>query len=285
MEKVKSGCFCFKVFLNLVDVIKVIKTTFSFYVVSNKMSNNLRHILLLWIVPIAVIIALVVGIINKPQSEVIYYIPGFVIAIGLYLYIRMRTEGKVAKKFRQPNVNEVLRYYDNTIKSHALMPEANFIKSCSKSLALSMYGEFHDALFELNRYDISRKADLYNAMQLSGIALNKYLQKLDLENALKNAERALELSKLPGLIPGQKKAQNSYETYVEIGQVLNGLSSDATIASLERRFTKSTFLLKLIIAWALGVYYKSHGNKTREKEMSQFIQENAPYCEPLMNFN
>ncbi len=225
----------------------------------------------------------------------------FLFIIFLFIYfLRKSVLNKYSKLFKQENVNELIKYLDRGAKRNRklrqlrttnLLTEAeyNLPFSLSKSIAFSMYGEFDKALVEINHYNTSEMADSYKAMKLNGVTINKFLQKTDLKNELINAEKALELiSKLPKIFPGRETSLNSNQAYVEIGHILNKCSNDETIESLEKRFTKldtTGFILKLLVAWALAINYKSKKDTSKEAKMIQFVKTNAPYCKPLLNFN
>tara|TARA_Y100001954_G_scaffold236496_1_gene297337 strand:- start:6 stop:815 length:810 start_codon:yes stop_codon:yes gene_type:complete len=223
----------------------------------------------------------------------------FVLFLFIFFY-KKKASNDYSSLFKQRDVSKLIKYNDRWYKIHRKLrklrtkgfsqdAEIDLTVSLAKSIAFSMYGEFDKALVEINDHNTLAMADSHKAMKLNGMTINKFLQKSDLKNALINAEKALELiSKLPKIFPGRETSLNSNQAYVEIGHILNKCSNDETIESLEKRFTKldtTGFILKLLIAWALVINYKSKEDTTKEANMIQFIKTNAPYCKPLLNFN
>ena len=248
------------------------------------MDQKYRKLLLRWTIPALLVLFFLIKVINEPQILVTYVITGLIIGLVIYFFIIGQAESIVKRRLRQPTPHKALRYYEPTLqlKDSPVIPGSDFIQSYYKSLILCFYGEYESALGELNQHDLSDLPKIYEAMRLNGIVVSKYLQKIDLKNALSSARESLLLSKYPKLVSGQKKIpRNNYEAYVEIGEILNGMADENTIIRLERRFSRATLFPKLMIAWGLGRYYQSNGEKKKAEEMKRFLEKTVPFCDPL----
>jgi hypothetical protein len=109
--------------------------------------------------------------------------------------------------------------------------------------------------------------------------LNNYTKGCDLSSSLEDAMKSLKIAeeKINPLNPGKRTALNSYRAYVEIGYILNDKYDDEIVAKLENRFNKSSFLLKLRIAWALCIVYKKQNKTEMLDKYKKYIENNAPY--------
>ncbi len=73
----------------------------------------------------------------------------------------------------------------------------------------------------------------------------------------------------------------AYESYVQLGEVLCGRSTGATVASLERKVAVLPTLGRLLVTWGLAVAYHRSGEVARAEVMRGFIREVAPHCRAL----
>ncbi|GMK38075.1 hypothetical protein PCCS19_11290 [Paenibacillus sp. CCS19] len=74
----------------------------------------------------------------------------------------------------------------------------------------------------------------------------------------------------------------AFEAYVEVGQILTGLSIEEPIKSLELKFEKQPLLPKLVIAWGLMNGYQQQKELLKSKKMIEFCELNAPHCTLLI---
>ncbi|MBX7153533.1 MAG: hypothetical protein U0Y96_14465 [Candidatus Kapaibacterium sp.] len=246
---------------------------------------NDKYLLKLWVVAIVLLLLTVYAIffVFIPiQNYLAIMLAVFIIGVNYIIYQAKKV--KIERLFRISSLDDILRYYDKTIKPSAL-PEGKFLKSYSKAIVMSLYGDFYDAYKEMSIYNMSDKVPMYRAMQLNAIALNNYLQKRDILMSLELSKQAKELSRTNKKWPGRSTAENAYSTYIEIGEILNGNFDDTLILQLEKRYSNSFFILKIQIAWALAIAYKKLNREREFRKMESYLKEFAPHCRPLFNFD
>ena len=71
------------------------------------------------------------------------------------------------------------------------------------------------------------------------------------------------------------------KAYVEIGQVLCGRPTDATVESLEQKMPALPTLGRLLVAWGLAIAHCQRGDSERADAMLGYIREVAPHCRAL----
>jgi len=206
-----------------------------------------------------------------------------VVAVIGFISLKVFIGNRLKQHFTKSSYESILNFYEKTFKS-ARIPEGEFFKAQAKSIALSLYGEFDEGILMVSQFDMTEKAPLYQAAQMIAIVINNYLQKTNLPEALTLAKKAKELAQFSKAIPGSKQAEKTYTAYIEIGEILNNNLDEKIIRNLELRLPKTNFILKIQIAWVLGIVYTKAGNLAKKSEMLDFLTKNAPYCNPLFNF-
>ena len=245
---------------------------------------NNKYLLKLWLPAVLIWLVLLFIIFNSAKENDLQttLLPFVVVVIG-FILLKVFIGNRIKQHFKKPSAESVLNFYDKTFKS-ARIPESEFFKAQAKSIALSLYGEFDEGILVIDQFDMTQKAPLYQAAQMIAIVINNYLQKTNLPEALELAKKAKELAKISKIAPGNKTSEKTYITYVEIGEILNNNLNNEIIKHLEQGFLNSTFILKIQIAWALGIIYTKTNNLTKKQEMLDFLAKNAPHCKPLFNF-
>jgi len=244
---------------------------------------NNKYLLKLWLPAALIWLVLLIIFFNSGKEDYQTTLLPVIVAVIGFVLLKAFIGNRIKQHFKKPSAESVLNFYDKTFKS-ARIPESEFFKAQAKSIALSLYGEFDEGILMVSQFDMTQKAPLYQAAQIIAIVINNYLQKANLPEALTLAKKAKELAKISKIAPGSKTSEKTYTTYVEIGEILNNNLNNEIIKHLEQGFLNSTFILKIQIAWALGIVYTKTNNLTNKKEMLDFLTKNAPYCKPLFNF-
>jgi len=244
---------------------------------------NNKYLLKLWLPAAFIWLVLLIIFFNSGKEDYQTTLFPIVVAVIGFVLLKVFIGNRIKQHFKKPSAESVLNFYDKTFKS-ARIPESEFFKAQAKSIALSLYGEFDEGILVIDQFDMTQKAPLYQAAQMIAIVINNYLQKANLPEALDLAKKTKELAKISKIAPGSKTSEKTYTTYIAIGEILNNNSNNEIIQYLEQGFLTSTFILKIQIAWALGIVYTKTNNLTKKKEMLDFLTKNVPYCKPLFNF-
>jgi len=85
-------------------------------------------------------------------------------------------------------------------------------------------------------------------------------------------------------VPVAKQTKESYDTYIQIGELLTGNVKEDLLQSLEIEFDNAKFFPKLLIAWCLSKIYMDIGVKDKSDKYKDYCAGNAPYCKPLQIF-
>lgn len=243
--------------------------------------NNNNHLFKLWFKPLFFLMILTVFCYSTGNFIILAIIVPLVI-IFLF-YIKIIVTNRIEKFYKIGSLDGILKYYDRTMNT-GRVPEEDFLRSHAKSIAMSLFGDFKGAQKEMDGHDMTYKIPLYQAMQLNAITINNYLQKKDLVFSLELAKQAKALSKVSKLAPGGASAEMAYSTYIEIGEILNGNLNTELISKLENKFTTVPFLIKIQIAWGLGIAYLKLGRYEQLRKKENYLKENAPNCTPLHIF-
>lgn len=187
----------------------------------------------------------------------------------------------MAQKLRQPTVDDLLRYNESRIKENSQLPEPAFHRALARAMALAYYGHSMGSVNQISEFDMSGKP-AYQNMQRQVEVINNLLQRRDLPQTLDMARECL-----AAVAPTIEKYKyvysgNGYHAWVEIGEVLNDVATPETIMRLEKRFRRSTVMLKPAIAWGLCIAYGRRNDDRREK-MKEWLQKAVPYCKPFQN--
>ena len=214
-----------------------------------------------------------------------FFVALLLVIIGIFAVIILvwwfSLQWIMAQKLRQPTVDDLLRFNESRIKENSPVPEPAFHRALARAMALAYYGHSIGSMNQVSAFDMSGKPE-YQNMQRQVEVINNLLQRRELPQTLAMARECL-----VAVAPTIEKYKflnvgNSHHAWVEIGEVLNDVATAETIARLERRFRRSTVMLKPAIAWGLCIAY-SRRHDERGKQMKAWLLNAVPYCKPFQN--
>lgn len=246
------------------------------------MKRNNKYLLRLWI-PIVILLILVgVGSFLITSKDSTYAIIPVVVFICFFIIIsRGKTGVKEALQHNTPS-----KLIDTIVAPLKRTPERQVRESYTAyntALSYVFYGDYEKAIEIMNTIDWKTKEPMFQALNFNIRSLVNYFNN-ETHLGLSNARRAKALA-TTSAFPGAKKSIETYDAYVEVGEVLSRVSNDHTIQSLELKFNKLPLLPKLIIAWGLMNGYKQRNEMNGYNKMLEFCEINAPYCNSLVTIN
>ncbi len=255
----------------------------------NPLKSNRRHLWRIYIVVIGFSISALAMALSAPGSSGAIFLAslfcGAVLVVVLRWWLRRRVLRNMARLLRQPDPDVVLAYYDRTIRTGgltgALAPDMELIKVYSKAFVLAMYGEHERSRALVSGYDLSNRPPMIQATGLLSEVVNDMLQRRNLNEALRNAQECVRLSRVPAVTPGARLATEAHATWVDIGEVLCGNREAALFARMEGRFAKGSAMLRPPVAWGLCLAYKEQ-DPARHDELMRWLRDHVPYCTPLL---
>jgi hypothetical protein len=248
------------------------------------MSSNRQHVLRLWVRPVLSLVGVLavvvtVAVRGKPWILMAVALP-VLFAVGALWWMRRR----VQRLFLNDKPDAMIDFLRGTTE-RANMPHAALIAAAEKAKHYALWGEFDAARRELAPLDWSGVPDIYRGMGLQARALVSFLSREDVTTGLADARRALSLSDLPS-VPGRTANRTAGQTYVDLGEILNGAADDGITDRLSTRLSRSKFpLLTLLLQWGLGLVHERACNTEQAQAMRDALRASAPHCKPLHDFS
>jgi len=245
--------------------------------------KNNKLLLKLWVPIIIFILFFVIGFTNNSNIEILYgIVPVIIISISFLI-------ASLKLKQSKTKINEALQSQSPAVLIDVIVEPLKFIKKVSlkessiaynTALAYTLYGDYDKAREVIERLEWETKEPMVQALYFSMKSLICYFDD-EHRDGLSYARKARELGGTSLNFPGARKSNETYEAYIEIGQILNGFGSEQIIRSLERKFNKLPLLPKIIIAWGLMHGYKDKSDFNGYNSMQEFCNVNAPHCKSL----
>jgi hypothetical protein len=160
----------------------------------------------------------------------------------------------------------------------ALVPVWKPYETAQKATYYCYFGQFDSARQELEKIQWDKFPPMVRADKAFVEALFAYLEKKDFTQGLELSREAMRLHQLSEFIPGKPIFYSKYVTLVEIGQALNGDSSEQLRKSLEKKARRSPLVSRLLVAWALENTYRRMGEVQKAIAVRAFLMKTAPYC-------
>jgi hypothetical protein len=247
------------------------------------MSTNTRYLVILWIVVglLAALVAVLFGA-SFAAGQVWAVVLPIAVAVPAVLVMRWWLGDRRLRQLLQADSPEPLvAFYRRTIRT-GLLPDGDAWLAQASALAYALYADYPAARAALGEVAWEGRAPMIRAARTAVEALLCYVESREYIQGLNLATAAQEMAALPGAFPGSGKAAAAYETYDEIGQVLCGRSTGASVASLERKMAVLPTLGRLLVAWGLAVAYRKRGDAARSEANLAFLRRVAPHCRALV---
>ena len=242
--------------------------------------QNTLFLLIQWI-PVIIILGIVLfGIFSLIQQGNYIIIPAMTIA-GLMLWrIYTSTTAEFNKLLKSSSPQPLIDFYDKKL-GKAKIPHKDAHLVFSKALTYTLYGYFDSARVEVGKINWAEKPPIFQAQEKYLLALWAYLENHDFQQGINLAKEARRLTDVSKSLPGANTSLNSYNTAIDIGELLTGNSNPGTVAKLESKIEKSPILIKVLIVWGLEGFYILSGQAEQEKRMREILINLAPYCKGL----
>jgi hypothetical protein len=178
----------------------------------------------------------------------------------------------------------MIEYLRSSMQRSA-MPHAPLISAANVAKHYAVWGELDAAERELEPHDWLNVPDIYRSMGLQARALVSFVARDDLATGLADARRALKLSEVPN-VPGKAAARDAAQTYVDLGEILNGVADEGITERLRERLARSKYpMLTALLQWGLGILYERAGSLADAQAMRDGLRISAPHCKPLHDFS
>ncbi|MBO8173375.1 MAG: hypothetical protein H0Z33_16025 [Bacillaceae bacterium] len=242
-------------------------------------NKNNKYLLKLWIPSLIIIIVAFISLANNTNQNPTVLIT-VLFVIGLVIYMRFKAKNKINQSLKKESPESLIKTLNGSIKLSMGDIKA-FMTAYHSALSYLLYGQFQQALAEMNKINWEEQEPLFQSFNLNIQSLNHYLNTKDYQEGLRLARKAKASASVSSVYPGQQKSAQTYQAYVDVGLILTNQASEEQIKNVQQVFNKLPVIPKLIIAWGLAVYYKNHNQMDKASEMINFCQQSAPYCRPL----
>jgi hypothetical protein len=239
-----------------------------------------------WVKAHALVLVPVVGFLLVP-FPVVVVICGFGVRLLLIMRKGRKLNQQMRRSLQSPTSDDLIAFYQNlAIAGSPLVQSAIRAQLCATVYAL--YGEFDAARSQLKRVDWEKVETLFRAGGRVVEALLCYLDTRTYEEGLACAREAQELAATPSETRSLARVASRWldeeiASYVEIGEILNGQFTAATVTSLEaKRERQRGGLAFLVVDWGLSVAYDKMKDSERADSTRARILEAAPYCLPIL---
>jgi hypothetical protein len=248
------------------------------------MSSNRRHLLQLWAFPAFALLALslvIIALLLKGKWWILACVALPVLfAFGIFWHTRRR----VRLMFLNEKPDAMIDYLRSSMQ-RSTMPHAALISAANAAKHYAVWGEIDAALRELEPHDWLNVPDIYRSMGLQARALVHFVSRDDVAAGLADARRALKLSDVPN-VPGKAMAREAAQTYVDLGEILNGVADEGLADRLRGRLAQSKLpMLTALLQWGLGMLYERAGSPDQAQAMRRALSVSTPHCKPLHDFS
>jgi hypothetical protein len=248
------------------------------------MNKNDKHLFKLWIPVLLIILIIIIAMYFSMKSNNYIFLIGIIFAIFVRQKLKKGLDKNLLKALKQEGPNELIFALVAPLKSTPNKNMKMAFTAYHTALPLVLYGNYSQAEEVMEKVDWTKQEPIYQALKFNINSLINYFNSNNFEG-LSFARQAKALATTSSMFLGSNKSQSTYEAYIEIGQILNGLTNETIIKSLNDRFIKLPLIPKLIIAWGLQNAYKQINNMDKFEEMKLFCTKNAPYCNALFILN
>lgn len=242
--------------------------------------QNTVFLLKQW-VPIIIFGSLLLyGIVAMIQRGNYFIIPALAIAGIMIWRIYSGTTAEFNKLLKSSSPQPLLNFYDKKI-GQAKMPHKDAHLMFSKAFAYTLYGDFDSARAEADKIDWRQKPPFFQAQHMYLLALWAYLENHEFQQGVNLAKEARRLANISKSFPGAKTSLDTYDTVIDIGELLTGNASPGTVARLESKTKESSVVMKILAAWGLEGFYIQSDQAEEANKMREILTALAPYCTGL----
>ncbi|WP_017811963.1 hypothetical protein [Paenibacillus shenyangensis] len=242
------------------------------------MKKNNKYLLKLW-VPIVLLItfgsmSLLLGMVKDP----FILIGPFMLIVVLFI-IKFRMGKKLINALQKDTPEPFIRAMIAPAKRISQKDIREASLAYNTALAYVIYGQYEEAVQIMDNINWGTKEPIYQALPHNIRSLIHYFSG-EITAGLASARKARALASV-SVFPGAKKSMETYDTYVEIGQILSGINIDEHINNIQIKYEKLPLLPKLIASWGLLNGYAQQHDMNKSRIMLEYCQSIAPHCKPL----
>ncbi len=202
-------------------------------------------------------------------------------AAAVVVYTRLRNGDRRLRRLLQADSPEPLvNWYRKLIRPRSV-PDGDAILAQCCATAYALYADYPSARAALASVSWADRPPILRACPLILEALLCYFDTREYQRGHDLAASAAGMALVNPAFPGARRGAEAAESYVEVGQVLCGRATDATVANLGRKFPTLRTLDRLVVAWGLAAAYRQRGDAARAEEMLTYLREVAPHCRAL----
>ncbi|MGZ7440785.1 hypothetical protein [Paenibacillus sp. TH7-28] len=241
------------------------------------MKPNDKYLIKLW-KPAIIIGLLAIYSIFASGNFGIILIP-VVVAI-VFMVLKIRSKNGVAKALQHEDPSRLIDTIVKPLKSSISQKKtAECLMAYNTAISHVLYGEYKQAEDVMSRVDWASKEPMFQSLDWSIKSLI-HLFTGNIHLGLSEARQARALA-TTSAFPGAQKSIDTYEAYIQVGQILAGICHDEMIHSLEAKQQKLPLIPALLIAWGLINGYHERNELEKYRRMVEFCENNAPHCHPL----
>lgn len=207
---------------------------------------------------------------------------GFVLLFNVIIHYRTINRSKTLLRtlLHQKSPEAAIAFYQQQF-SKLKSPTTDSVRALVIGQIYAFYGEFDSVRIQIDSINWESRPPMQAAGRLLLQCLLEYFEFRDYEKGLALARQARELSKLPLIFPGARQAKNSFDTYVEIGEILTHTASQRSIKKLETKLIETVGLFEPFIGWGLAIAYAYSNQQVKSQVTRSLTNSIAPYCKSL----
>ena len=242
--------------------------------------QNTSFLLKQWIPAVILLGILLYATVALIQRGNYVMIPAMAVAGIMVWRTYSGTTAEFNKLLKSSSPQPLIDFYDKKI-GQAKMPHKDAHLVFSKAFAYTLYGDFDSARAEADKIDWRQKPPFFQAQHMYLLALWAYWENHEFQQGVNLAKEARRLTNISKSFPGAKTSLDTYDTVIDIGELLSGNSSPEIIARLESKIDKSLVVMKILAAWSLEGFYIQSGQAQEANKMRVILTTLAPYCKGL----
>lgn len=240
------------------------------------------YLLLLWIPVTVFVILVLVGVLSSAQRGDFLPFAAVAVTIVVIGWLILRTRTRVNTLLQSDSPKPLIKFHDGNVGRLPLLPEKEADLAASRSLIYTLYGQFEDAKKEMGGIRWDDKPPLYQAQNVWLQALWAYLEIHDFQRGLNLAREARRLADVAPRFPGARTSIDTFDTAVEVGELLSGQPGVGAEDHLISRLRRLPVLVRVVAIWGLEGFYKRSGQIQEAQQMRNMLNKLAPHCAGLV---
>ena len=253
---------------------------------SDKLKNN-EYISKMWIRTLSYIVPIVIimsfGLLNGSSSDKQSVAFGIGFATVMLIAIILQTKGNIQRYFKFEIPNKLIEYYDKLFKNAEMIQDKDALVCYSKAIVYCYYGEFDKALELMDKINWNDRVPYVQSFKVLIDALICYLRDNNYEEGLRLSITAQKLAETSKNFLGSSIGKDSYNTYIQVGELLIGNDNVDYLNEIEIKFQRTkNFMQKVLVGWCLSIVYTRMNKLDKANKMEDYCKKEVPYCKPFL---